>query len=47
VGADVVAEVPVAEKNDLGAILSLNKKIRRLCGESLADAARARLHAHQ
>jgi hypothetical protein len=37
--------VPIAEKNDLGAILSLNKKIRRLCGVSLADSARAKLHA--
>ena len=40
VGADVVDVVPISEKNDLGAILSLNKKIRRLCGVSLADAAR-------
>jgi hypothetical protein len=47
VGLDVVQEVPVAEKNDLGAILALNKKIRRLCGISLAEAARARLHANQ
>jgi hypothetical protein len=46
VGSDVVPEVPIAEKNDLGAILSLNKKIRRLCGVSLADSAKAKLHAN-
>src|SRR5919197_6564168 len=36
IGADVVARVPVAEKNDLGAILTLNKRLRRLCGVSLS-----------
>lgn len=36
-GADVVPHVPVAEKNDLGAILALNKRLRRLCGVSLSE----------
>jgi hypothetical protein len=40
VGADVVAAVPVSEKNDLQAILTLNRRMRRLCGVSLADFAR-------
>jgi hypothetical protein len=40
VGADVVAAVPISEKNDLPAILTLNRRIRRLCGVSLADHAR-------
>lgn len=37
VGTEVVATVPIAEKNDLGAILALNKRLRRLCGASLSD----------
>jgi hypothetical protein len=45
VGAEVVDQVPIAEKNDLGAILALNKKVRRLCGVSLADFAKDTLHA--
>jgi hypothetical protein len=44
VGADVVATVPVSEKNDLPAILTLNRRIRRLCGVSLADHARSGMH---
>lgn len=40
VGADVVDTVPISEKNDLTAILTLNRKIKRLCGLSLADFAR-------
>lgn len=40
VGADVVEQVPVAEKNDLGAILTLNKRLRRLCGVSLSQFAK-------
>lgn len=39
VGADVVEEVPVAEKNDLGAILSINKKVERLCGKKMTAHA--------
>lgn len=37
VGAEVVPQVPVSEKNDLAAILTLNKRLRRLCGVSLSD----------
>jgi hypothetical protein len=44
VGAEVVSDVPVSEKNDLAAILTLNKKMRRLCGASLAEFARDQLH---
>ena len=45
VGADVVAAVPIAEKNDLGAILALNKRLRRLCGVSLSDFAKGMVDA--
>jgi hypothetical protein len=41
VGADVVPTVPISEKNDLQAILTLNRRMRRLCGVSLADFARS------
>lgn len=44
VGADVVPHVPVVEKNDLGAILTLNKRLRRLCGVSLADFSKGIVH---
>ena len=44
VGADVVASVPISEKNDLPAILTLNRRIRRLCGVSLSDYARDGIH---
>ena len=40
VGADVVPTVPVSEKNDLPAILTLNRRMRRLCGISLIDYAK-------
>jgi hypothetical protein len=40
VGADVVTAVPIAEKNDLQAILTLDKKMRRLCGVSLKEFAK-------
>jgi hypothetical protein len=43
-GADVVPRVPVAEKNDLGAILTLNKRLRRLCGVSLTDFSKGAAH---
>lgn len=42
VGADVVTPVPIAEKNDLGAILALNKRLERLCGSSLSDFAKGK-----
>jgi hypothetical protein len=45
VGADVVDTVPISEKNDLPAILTLNRKIKRLCGVSLAEFARNGMHA--
>ncbi len=38
--------VPVSEKNDLPAILTLNRRIRRLCGVSLADYARSGMRWH-
>lgn len=44
VGAEVVESVPVSEKNDLPAILTLNRRMRRLCGVSLADFARGGMH---
>lgn len=43
-GADVVETVPISEKNDLPAILTLNRRIRRLCGVSLSDYARDGMH---
>jgi len=45
VGADVVSRVPISEKNDLAAILTLNKKLGRLCGQSLSDFAKGAIHA--
>jgi hypothetical protein len=44
VGADVVARVPVSEKNDLAAILALNKRLHRLCGVSLSEWAKGTVH---
>ena len=44
VGADVVPIVPVSEKNDLAAILTLNRRMRRLCGVSLAEFAKEAMH---
>jgi hypothetical protein len=44
VGADVVATVPIAERNDLQAILTLDKKLRRLCGVSLKEFAKEGVH---
>ena len=46
VGADVVPSVPIAEKNDLQAILTLDKKMRRLCGSSLKEFARMPSHGN-
>lgn len=45
VGADVVDKVPIAEKNDLQAILTLDKKIRRLCGVNLTEFAKGEIYA--
>lgn len=44
VGSDVVA-VPIAEKNDLQAILTLDQKFHRLCGVGLSEFAKAGMHA--
>lgn len=44
-GADVVSNVPISEKNDLPAILTLNQKMHRLCGIGLSDFAKAGIHA--
>ena len=44
VGADVVARVPISEKNDLAAILTLNKRMHRLCGVSLSEFAKGAVH---
>ena len=46
-GLYVVAEVPVAEKNDFAAIVTLNQKIERLTGCSLGQLAPETLHAPQ
>lgn len=40
VGSDVVS-VPIAEKNDLQAILTLDQKFHRLCGVGLSEFAKA------
>ena len=43
VGSDVVS-VPIAEKNDLQAILTLDQKFHRLCGVGLTEFAKASMH---
>ena len=35
-GALVVPEVPVAQKNDFTAIVGINQRLTRLCGEGIA-----------
>lgn len=48
VGADVVPQVPISLKNDLQAILTLDKKMHRLCGTSITEFSRKEIHAaHQ
>ncbi len=44
VGADVVSHVPVSQKNDLAAILTLNKRLQRLCGISLSESTKGMVH---
>jgi hypothetical protein len=44
VGADVVPRVPISEKNDLGAILALDKRLHRLCGISLSEFSKGTVH---
>ena len=46
VGSDVVPAVPVSEKNDLAAILTLNRRLQRLCGLSASDFAKITVHGH-
>jgi hypothetical protein len=36
IGSDVVAAVPISQKNDFDAILALNRQMQRLCGTSLS-----------
>jgi hypothetical protein len=45
IGADVVATVPISERNDLPAILTLDQKMHRLCGIGLSEFAKAGMHA--
>ena len=45
VGADVVPQVPIAEKNDIQAILTLDKKMRRLTGVALHEFAKGGIYA--
>ena len=42
-GYDAIGSVPISEKNDLAAILTLNRRMKRLCGTSLADYAKEAL----
>jgi hypothetical protein len=42
-GHDAIGSVPIAEKNDLAAILTLNRRVKRLCGVSLAEYAKEAL----
>jgi hypothetical protein len=45
VGADVVSRVPISEKNDIGAIMTLNRRVQRLCGVSLSGYAKGTFDA--
>lgn len=45
IGADVLSTVPISEKNDLQAILTLDQKMHRLCGMGLSEFAKAGMHA--
>lgn len=45
VGADVVEHVPVSCKNDIQAILTLDKKMHRLCGMSISQFSQKGIHA--
>jgi hypothetical protein len=44
VGSDVVPAVPISEKNDLAAIMTLNRRLQRLCGMSASEFAKATVH---
>jgi hypothetical protein len=45
VGADVVPQVPISCKNDFQAILTLDKKVHRLCGTSITEFSKGGIHA--
>lgn len=45
VGADVMPQVPVSLKNDIQAILTLDKKMHRLCGISISEFSQKGIHA--
>jgi hypothetical protein len=45
VGADVVQQVPVSCKNDVQAILTLDKKMHRLCGISMTEFSKGVIYA--
>jgi hypothetical protein len=44
IGADIVTTVPISEKNDWQAILTLEQKMHRLCGVGLSEFAKAGMH---
>ena len=44
-GHDAIGHVPIAEKNDVTAILTLNRRLKRLCGRSLAEFAKEGINA--
>jgi hypothetical protein len=45
VGADVVQQVPVSHKNEFQAILTLDKKMHRLCGVSISEYSKKEIYA--
>ena len=45
VGADVVSQVPISCKNDVQAILTLDKKVHRLCGTSITEFSKGGIYA--
>jgi hypothetical protein len=47
IGADAVDEIPMAEKNDFAAIVTVNQKIARLTGEGMAVATAGAAAAEQ
>jgi hypothetical protein len=38
IGLEVVSEIPIAEKNEFAAIITISQKIRRLTGQGLRMA---------
>ena len=47
IGADVVAAVPISQKNDFDAILALNRQMQRLCGTSLSSFVKGSVDVRQ